>query len=264
MLDLILQGPIYPYTRDIVDYYLTYNKTGKIIVSCWEDSSTDYFTDFRIVIVKSKDPSFRGLGNVNRQIVSSLAGLRASSNEYCVKLRTDQKVSHSSFEVMNNFYSKYSKQEEFSLKLNKKVSPIFVLGVYKRFAFHPSDHVFLGQRENLIQLFNIPHNIVPANVPDVRHLSEEYLRSVIRAESYLGAHYCANFDNRLIGFNNNLLDNLSENGVNYKQSLRISNEITSRIFKALPKLQIEWIKDNLKEYPYNNLVSNSFYYHDGL
>ena len=107
-ISLVLQGPVYPYTNDIVSSYLRHPIVGEVIISCWTTCPDLNVKDSRLKYVRSEDVKYSGIGNINRQLVSSLAGVKDASIEYCAKMRTDQWISQESLTMMDKFFNKFS------------------------------------------------------------------------------------------------------------------------------------------------------------
>lgn len=263
MIDLILQGPVYPYTKDIIDYYLQSNIVNKVVLSCWDTCKTDHIVNSRVLIIKNKDVDFCGCGNINRQILSSMSGLQASSNAYCAKMRTDQKVSHSSLEMMHKFYLKFKAPELKYLNGSGPLSSIFVAGMYSRYAFHPRDHIFWGNRSDLIVLFDIPYSNRPLKVNGEKYNNgEAYWSQTVRPESYLGTYYCSNFDQRVLNFTKDFTSYIVDSGVRHDEAMKVSSELRDKVFKVFPRIELEWAKYNLKNYHYHIGQTFSEYWYD--
>jgi hypothetical protein len=263
MIDLILQGPVYPYTKDIIDYYLQSNLVSKVILSCWDTCKTDHIFNSKVVIIKNKDVAFCGCGNINRQILSSMSGLQASNNHYCAKMRTDQKVSHNSLDMMHRFYLKFKNSDLRCLDGSGPNSSIFVAGMYTRYAFHPRDHIFWGHKSDLIRLFNIPYSELPLEVSGEKYNNGEgYWRKTVRPESYLGTHYCSNFDERVLNFTKDFASYIVDSGSKHNEAMRVSAEIKDKVFKVFPRIELEWAKYNLKNYHYHIGQTFTEYWYD--
>jgi len=101
---LVLQGPINhkaDFTYRTVLRYLKCFPNAVVILSTWEDedlSKFDHLRDAqlfneRFKLVTQKQPTYRGISNINMQIASTNAGLDAVANlnlDYAIKSRTDQ------------------------------------------------------------------------------------------------------------------------------------------------------------------------------
>jgi hypothetical protein len=239
-IDLILQGSFTNYTYEVALHYYKLPFVNKIIISCWDQDITPPSND--ILFVKSLDVSFPGLGNRNRQIKSSFEGLKKSSTEFSVKLRTDQKISLDSMCLMYDFYNKHKKQDlHFSNGLKPK-NKICVAGIFRPFPFHPRDHIFWGNTNDLLELFNIPYDVVSLN--------DDYTK-YIRSEAYICMWYFAKFDIEIQHYINNYKLYLVDNAPLIKDALVKSNDLGPKIFQPFPKIDFEWPKYGLSKYHYD-------------
>lgn len=98
---LVLQGPISTdrnFTIETVRLYKKHFPQTTIIVSTWDNTPADVLTqlkDFGITVITSVAPTVRGLGNVNLQMASTMAGLQAARDAgatFVYKTRTDQRM----------------------------------------------------------------------------------------------------------------------------------------------------------------------------
>jgi hypothetical protein len=106
-VSVVIQGPIHQIdgrpsheaTIEVVSSVRKYLPRAEVIVSTWEGEDVGGLG--ADVIVASPDPGavplndgnfFHRFNNLNRQIVSTNAGLRASSRRFAVKLRTDTSI----------------------------------------------------------------------------------------------------------------------------------------------------------------------------
>jgi hypothetical protein len=179
--------------------------------------------------------------------------------EYSIKMRTDQLYDYNSMLVMYNFFIE-----------NRKEHLIFVPGMYPHLLFHPRDHVFWGKRVDLIKLFDIPLKV--NNVIDRVRISKQdlwkYYGYFIRTETYIGANYCSNFDERIKIFLIQPEKYLFDGSSNWYESLEVSNNITKKLFKSFPKtnINLRWPKKNLSAYPYEDQKYgyNECWHEDGV
>ncbi|MDR2526684.1 MAG: WavE lipopolysaccharide synthesis family protein [Rickettsiales bacterium] len=98
--------------------------------------------------------------NVNRQIQTTLAGLKASTRKYAFKIRSDFILTGRGF---LDFFSKFPKYDcDYKVFNEKILSCVFfarnprTLAFGHYLLFHPSDLVFFGLCEDLINLYDIP------------------------------------------------------------------------------------------------------------
>lgn len=257
-LDIVLQGGFNDHIFEIVNDYLELPFVNKIIISCWEDDNIQYINNERIIIVQSKMPKNPGTGQRNLQIISSLNGLKKVETEFAIKLRNDQKYNKKSMMKMYYFYQEYKdRKKTFYYNENKPKNRICVAGNFSEFSFHPRDHLFWGNKNDLIDVFSIP--LEKGKVTDkIKFIQPEdyslYYDYFIRSETYIGAHYLANF-NRTINYY--LLDPkkyLYDNSECYQETKLLSDKLTPQIFKSFPRegIDLEWYKYKLKRYPYES------------
>ena len=255
-LDIVLQGKYNENVLHIAEYYLELEFVNNIIISCWQDDIIPKINNDRIKIIQSEVPSNPGTGQRNLQIVSSLAGIKVSKTEFIIKIRNDQRYTHESMINMYKFYEEYKERKlTFYYDEERPRNRICVSGNFSEFSFHPRDHLFWGNREDLIDLFSLPLEIGKVTdtirfiVPEDYSLYYEYF---IRTETYIGAHYLSNFDQKI---NYYLLDPkkyLYDNSEKYSETRNLSDKLTPQVFKSFPKegIDLEWYKYKWKTYPY--------------
>jgi len=116
---LVLQGPISTrnnFTFKTIKHYLDTYENLEIILSTWDDEDTSLFGEFfssgRFHLVKSVYPDFRGISNINLQIVSSRAGLDVAKTlrvERVIKSRTDQAVlDNSAITIIERYFELFT------------------------------------------------------------------------------------------------------------------------------------------------------------
>lgn len=233
MMDVVVQGPTYRWTREFINRYRQYNFVDKIIFSTWEDNTVLY-GDWDIdEFVVSKYPENPGLGNRNLQIVSSLAGMNATVSDVVMKIRSDM------FVPLDEVWRFYCTQ-----RVNDN---ILTLSVYPRFPFHPRDHMFIGQTKNMWELFDIPLDTISA----VQYNETQHVRS----ETYIGSHYCKRFNSQIEVFINEPYKYLTDNASHKNLAIEVSNNLilARRGFQPLNQLQIDWPKYYPNGYPFEHL-----------
>jgi len=134
---------------------------AEIVLSTWRGSDVSELSYDKLVL--SDDPGavpldVRGTpNNINRQIVSTRAGLQAVERPYAIKLRTD-------FELLGNrfldYFGKFNVRADEGRIFRERVvtSTVFSINA-RRFApmpFHPSDWFFFGRADDLRDLWDIP------------------------------------------------------------------------------------------------------------
>jgi hypothetical protein len=185
-------------------------------------------------------------------------------------MRNDQKFTLDSMTKMYEFYQENKERLLiFSDNETKPKNRICVSGNFKPFPFHPRDHVFWGNTEDLIDVFNIP---LDSNIHDKINIQkyelDQYYDSYIRSESYIGSHYCANFDKKINKWLLNPKKYLYDDSKFYQEAQSLSDELTPKIFKSFPKegIDLEWPKYGWSTYPYNTQREwfKEYWHEDGL
>lgn len=177
---MVIQGPI-DWTTDEISYEgttLTLTKSiralipcAEIIVSTWENENIQGLKFDRVIF--NKKPPTQGdwpgfaPSNVNRQIVSTYAGLSASQRKYTLKIRSDMVLEGLDF--INIFEEKSSARNLASLNDAVFDQPIVANNFSSRntsaildrlpdhpLPFHPSDHLQFGLTRDLLRLWDVP------------------------------------------------------------------------------------------------------------
>lgn len=155
-ISAVVQGAI---NKDITKFTLKsirkYLPGAKIILSTWEGSDVSNLEYDDLLL--NKDPGGqdgargKGMDNTNRQIVSTLNGLKKSKTKYTIKIRTDFILIGNNFLKFFGKFNKYSNDKQFKLFNNR----ILIPAIYK-YPFWMLDFVFFGETEDLIKLYDIP------------------------------------------------------------------------------------------------------------
>ncbi len=144
-----------------------------IIVSTWEGEDVHDLV-YDEVIYNTDPGGFKDLktsfvNNMNRQIVSSLAGIKKVNTKYCMKIRNDLILESNNFLKYFGCFPKRCKEE--SLFENRV---IFCSYFFKRYLgvstsyvhptpYHLSDWIMFGLTTDLLLLFDIPLAKEPEN-----------------------------------------------------------------------------------------------------
>lgn len=265
-VNVVLQGKYDEYSDEIIESYLNIPCVNDVIVSCWKDNKdpvySKYFSD-RVKFVINEYPESPGTDNRNLQIYSSLQGLKKSNTMYSVKMRSDQKYTYDSMMKMYDFFMKNkNKVSLYQYDSNKPKGRIFVAGLFLNLLFCPRDHIFWGYTEDLIDLFDIPlekYGLIDQIKVTKQHLYK-YYNHFIRTETYIGAHYCAKFNDQI---NNMILRSnecLHDGAIYWYSSQDISIHTITKAFLSFPKdvIDFEWpCKPDFSIQGYTN-VSNFY------
>lgn len=246
VMDIVLQGPYTEDTDEIITEYLKLSFVHRIIVSCWEDdlNPSDVATNPRVVFVRNKKPEYPGTDNRNMQIVSSRNGLKEVVTKYAAKMRTDQLYDLKSMIKMYDFFMS-----------GQRDTKIFTGGMYPNLLFHPRDHIFWGLTESLKNLYACPLEI--NGLADRINVSKEnlhkYYSFYTRAETYIGAHYLARFEEVI---NQYLLQPnlyLWDAAPRWAEAHILSTKLTPKYFTSFPRkgIDFKWKRKGWETYPYD-------------
>lgn len=243
--DILIQGPYTDFTDYVVDSYLKLPFVNKIIVSCWNDNKIPK-NRRRVKVIRNEYPSSPGTDNKNLQIVSSLNGLKECESEFTIKVRSDQRFTYDSMMQMYKFFmEKNEKVASFQFYSDKPNGRIFVAGVYPTLLFSMRDHLFWGYTDDLINLFDIPleKNSLIDYIKVPKERLGKYANRFIRTETYLGAHYCANFSEEVNYFLLNPYENLFDVCSHWDYVKGVSDKLMPQAFKSFPKsaINLEWV-----------------------
>lgn len=249
-VSVVLQGPIHQFTPEIIGHYLESGIVNELIVSCWNNDQIQHI-DPRVSVIKSDISPIRnfGGGNINLQLTTSLTGLKQAKNNIAFKIRTDQQIKTEDFINLYNLFRGLDHQPIKKLNGSFAKSKIMCTGYFKKFPYHPRDHIFMGFTEDMISLFSAPLSPQPNMYHD--------FTKAIRAESYLGAYYFAQFSekakNHITNFNDYMLDNSR-----FKSEAEAEDNLWyDKIFTISPIVSIIWKKYG--GYEYAPLTSPPFY-----
>lgn len=241
-IDIILQGPLDNYAIEVCAHYSQLNFVDIIYLSCWEDDQCNFQETSKIKIVRNKQPNNPGMLNRNRQIITSLNGILKTNKEFCVKLRNDQKIKLHSMEMIYDFYFKNNKIENNYSAKNK----IGITSYYPPFPFHPRDHVFFGNTEDLINFFNIPLD------NDTFLNQEGNWNEHTRPEAYIAMWYFARFDNEVTKMINDKRNYICDNSKFNIEAREKSQQMMEKLFVVFPKIDLDWPEKNIyNKYPYD-------------
>jgi hypothetical protein len=178
-ITVVVQGPITGKPGEAFEQRLTarclqsvreHLPEAEIVLSTWRGSDVgDLSFD---VLVESDDPGAGIYGmsddgrpvyhNANRQITSTRAGLKAATRTYAMKLRSDMLLGGTGF---LDYFGKYRARCDAWRVLRERViaSTVYARNPHRRCAypFHPSDWFHFGLREDVLDIWDIPHSPEP-------------------------------------------------------------------------------------------------------
>jgi WavE lipopolysaccharide synthesis. len=185
-ISVIVQGPVVGspagpqaghITRECLASVRRHWPGAELVLSTWRGSDlSDLGFD---VLVESEDPGSlpydvaQGVpNNVNRQLVTTKAGLAASSRRYVLKIRSDMQMQH---DGLLRYFDAFPARSDWSF-VGKKVigSTTFarIPGLIWHLPYHPGDLFFFGEREDMRRIWDIPlasERDVSMGVPKLPH-----------------------------------------------------------------------------------------------
>ena len=266
-IDVIMQGPFFNAMIDNTKRYIELDYVNKVIISTWEDTiiEDDILDDDRVILVRNKYPENYGGGNLNLQIVSSLNGIKKAESDIVVKMRTDQQIPNSSFKKLYDFYNEHKNDETIEyLDGTKQKSKIFVLGNASQWPYHPQDHMYWGYKQDVIKVFDIPHQSDPPYGQlslDGTNKEFTYENGRLRGVLYLGIHYYSKFYPKAQEHFDNHKLYLHDDSPKFQEALDYSNSIRETIFRPFPRIDMYWEKYN-SGYWYGEYERQGEYYAD--
>jgi hypothetical protein len=165
-VSIVVQGPIYGaahghLTRRVLESVRRHLPASEVVLSTWAGSDTAGLSYDRLVA--SEDPGGfpqvhdpRVLYNINRQIVSTVAGLQQSSRPYAAKLRTDMPLIGNGFLRLQQQFP--ARSDDYRLFAERVVSPTIYSVCPERAPalFVVSDWFSFGLRDDLLLLWDVP------------------------------------------------------------------------------------------------------------
>ena len=169
-ISFVVQGPIISdFTKKVCESIRALAPNAEIVLSTWEGSALE---DLEYdIVVENKDPgcfklilpevmdngSDEYVMNVNRQIISTINGLKRATKKYACKLRSDLQLKNLSF---IEYYKKYDAPIKYPYNkyINHRVVTLPAANPERCIPcpFYLCDWFFFGLREDLINIWDIP------------------------------------------------------------------------------------------------------------
>jgi|TARA_B100000035_G_C20947402_1_gene530383 hypothetical protein len=256
MIDIVIQGPYTDFTDEVIESYLNIEKVQNIIVSCWDTDKKEEYVSDRVKFVRNDEyPPYSGVLNINMQLITSLNGVKASNADYVMKVRSDQKVN---LQGMNNMFDYFLE--------DKQKGKIYICGNLYTYLFHPRDWIFMGYKEDMINFFDIPFEVneICEKKGVDRYNCSMFFHLFTRPETYLGAYYCARFDDRVAEMVKDHKKYLYDRSPEWNYSKQVSDEVMRKYFKSFPREGIDliWPKNNIYKLPYD--CTNEEWHEEGF
>ena len=162
-ISVIIQGPVTrKYLTRCLESVRRHLPNAQIIISAWNEDLSHYDADIKINNSPIPPPQCSStdgyLGNnLNRQLVSTLQGLKKAACRYSLKMRGDIMLSGDKF---LNYYTAFPelRNEKYAFSRQRiLVTNLFTRSPKKsKLLFHPSDIALFGLTSDLIDYFDIP------------------------------------------------------------------------------------------------------------
>ena len=258
-ISFVVQGKFNDTTIKLLKDIKRFYPNSPVILSVWDGCKV--VSDNYDTLVRNADPGgFSNLNvylNVNRQIVSSYNGLCEVNTEYCIKLRSDMRISSpkiiSNLEYSNSLHREVLDNESWVTVINLTTYNINVI----RKPLAICDWVFLGKTSDVKKFFAIEHYPQSyfeyfTNAPNVygdmtsqRYSAEQWIiysryKELMDSKGIKFA-FCFDDNNELIKFHRALLANeirvvgISDIGL-YSEKYKIYNFGMSRMLS-----KSEWV-----------------------
>lgn len=195
---VVLQGPLRledSFTLETVRFYRHTMPAAQIIVSTWKGQHADTLRAIErlgATVICSSEPPSPGSANINRQIVSTQAGLaaaREAGHEFALKTRTDTRINaHHAVDYLAGLHRLFP----MAAPVNAR-GRLIVLDYATRLLIpnHPSDLLMFGYLTDLEAYWDVPMCDAPSrpsqrsttgslwnhSTPEI-YLCEHYLRRI--------------------------------------------------------------------------------------
>lgn len=165
---IVMQGPLIAeddYTLETVRLYRRTCPGACIIVSTWDDASVDTCALIEAegaVVVRSRLPEYSGIGNVNYQVASTLAGLKVAKKLGCkraLKCRSDQRLARINLLAYFDGLLGLFPVDDQKFGLGQRERIIYGQGTVGGSVFLPfylCDWYMYGDTDDLLALFDFP------------------------------------------------------------------------------------------------------------
>lgn len=164
-ISIVMQGLPSPDTKDYLTTVRSVFPNAEIILSTWNGTNVDFSKGLVDKVIFCEDPGglpsafweeVISINNLNRQIVSTVAGIKAASRPYVMKLRTDFTLTTTK---IFDFWNRYSKRDKkFMLFKHRVIVPSVFSRIYSDETltptpFHPSDLFGFGLKKDLLLFY---------------------------------------------------------------------------------------------------------------
>ena len=161
-ISVIVQGPIIEsnaLTHRVLQSVRDLLPQAELILSTWEESNVAGLSCDKLLLNNDPGPIRNyddSTNNVNRQLVSTLAGLEKASRPLAIKLRTDTLLNH--LGMLHKFQMDERRNTKYRIFESRVVTCQLYFRDPRRFPalFHIGDIFHFGQTSDLLKLWDIP------------------------------------------------------------------------------------------------------------
>ena len=244
MIDIIIQGGMWRGTLQTANSYSNHPLVNKVVLSTWQGSSfLNGKVEDGVQILLNEKPDYVGPGNLNLHLLSSRRGLEQCESDVVLKIRSDERMSHSAIDTWVKFFNDNKDSETLRyLDGQKQKSKIFVIATNINFPYHPQDHVFMGYKEDLKVLFDMPFSYEPPIGPEPVDFSIK--TGNLRNPIYVGSNYFSLFFEESKKHLDNWRDFLLDEAPRRQEAMDFYLQNRTSIFTPLPRVDIWWEKFN--------------------
>lgn len=173
-ITVVVQGPVQSLPERLQDEGITqrclksvrsYLPGARIVLSTWADQDLDGLEFEELVVNEDPGPNIIGYDrngeprkeNTNRQIVSTMGGLRRVSTKYAMKLRADNFLTGAGFKELQQRYPERCEEQRI-LKERVVITNTLMRRYYRghRVAFFLSDFFNFGLTEDVTNIWDLP------------------------------------------------------------------------------------------------------------
>ncbi len=174
---IVMQGPIqkkYRFTYETVKLYSQVYPSATLVLSTWEGEDVSEFEALKqagakLEIVQTKAPEFGGPGNINRQTISTTAGIKraqALGLTYVLKTRTDQRMyGIKNLEFLVHMLSLFPLES--GTKQKNRIIGLNLTTTTRYTPYHLSDLWMFGTVEDMSTYWD--YGYVSTKAPDPKH-----------------------------------------------------------------------------------------------
>lgn len=156
-VSLVVQGAVSPVTKSVLDSLRKVFPGAELILSTWEGTDLSGLLFDKAVFSPDPGPQVADEvahleNNVNRQLVTTTAGVKAATRRYILKTRTDIFINSTRF---LNYFGCFDQATPYIFQ-----NRVLICSYYTRnprvmsICFHPSDWVLFGNAEDLKLYFS--------------------------------------------------------------------------------------------------------------